>query len=68
MPKMKTPKSVAKKVKITKNKKAIRRGTGQNHYNSKESGKVGREKKKDQRLFRADEKNVIDALPYVIGK
>ncbi len=68
MPKMKTNKSVAKKVKITKNKKAIRRSTGQNHYNSKECGQAGRAKKKDKRMFSADEKNVVAALPYHINK
>lgn len=64
MPKMKTKKSVIKKVKITKNGKVIRRATGQNHYNSKETGAEGRAKKKDKRMFRADEKNIIAALPY----
>ncbi|NTW27655.1 MAG: 50S ribosomal protein L35 [Candidatus Moranbacteria bacterium] len=68
MPKMKTKKSVVKKVKITKNGKVIRRATGQNHYNSKETGAEGRAKKKDQRMFRADEKNIVKALPYSIGK
>ena len=68
MPKIKTKKSVVKKIKITKNKKAIRRSTGQNHYNSKESGKAGRAKKKDKRMFRTDEKNIVAALPYSIGK
>ncbi|MEI8343710.1 MAG: 50S ribosomal protein L35 [Candidatus Moraniibacteriota bacterium] len=68
MPKMKTNKSVVKKVKITKNKKVLRRSTGQNHYNSKETGAVGRAKKKDQRMFSTDEKNIVAALPYAIGK
>jgi large subunit ribosomal protein L35 len=68
MPKMKTKKSVIKKVKITKNGKVIRRATGQNHYNSKETGAEGRAKKKDKRMFRADEKNIVAALPYSIGK
>ncbi|MFZ5982548.1 MAG: hypothetical protein ACOYS2_03205 [Patescibacteria group bacterium] len=64
MPKLKTPKSVIKKVKISKKKKVIRRKTGQNHYNSKETGQVGRSKKRDVRLFRTDEQNVLKALPY----
>ena len=68
MPKIKTNKSVAKKVKITKNKKVIRRATGQNHYNSKENGQAGRAKKKDRRMFSADEMNVVAALPSAIGK
>lgn len=64
MPKLKTKKALVKKIKVTKNKKVLRRSTGQNHYNSKETGKVGRDKKSDLRLFRADEKNVLKALPY----
>lgn len=62
MPKLKTKKALAKKVKITKNKKVLRRKTGQNHFNSKETGKKGREKKRDLRLFKTDEKNVLQAL------
>ncbi len=65
MPKLKTRKSVIKKVQVTKRKKVLRRTTGQNHYNSKENGKEGRLKKKDRRLFKADEKNVLQALPYL---
>ena len=64
MPKMKTKKALVKKIKVTKGKKVLRRSTGQNHYNSKENGKVGRDKKSDTRLFKADEKNVLKALPY----
>ena len=64
MPKLKTKKALVKKIKISKGKKVIRRSTGQNHFNSKENGKVGREKKKMLRLFKTDEKNVLKALPY----
>ena len=62
MPKLKTRKSVIKKVKITKNKKVIRRYTKQNHFNSKQTGKFKRFKRSDQRLFKTDEKNVLKAL------
>jgi len=65
MPKLKTHKALAKRIKISKRKKVIRRSTGQNHYNSKESGKAGRMKKSDIRLFKTDEKNVLKALPYI---
>lgn len=64
MPKIKTRKAAAKKIKITGKRKAVRRQTGQNHFNSKENGKVGRKKRKDQRLFKTDEVNVLRALPY----
>lgn len=62
MPKLKTKKALAKKIKISKNKKVSRRKTGQNHFNSKETGKKGRQKRKDVRLFRGDEKNVLKAI------
>jgi ribosomal protein L35 len=62
MPKLKTPKSLIKRVKITKNKKVTRRKMNQNHYNSKETGEQGRKKRGDIRLFKADEKNVLKAL------
>ncbi|HPN96552.1 MAG TPA: 50S ribosomal protein L35 [Candidatus Moranbacteria bacterium] len=64
MPKLKTNKALSKRIKITKRKKVTRRNTGQNHYNSKETGQKGRNKKGDIRLFRADEKNVLKAMPY----
>ncbi|PIP26244.1 MAG: 50S ribosomal protein L35 [Candidatus Moranbacteria bacterium CG_4_9_14_3_um_filter_40_7] len=64
MPKLKTRKSVIKKVRLTKKRKVLRRRTGQNHYNSKENGQEGRIKRNDLRLFRTDEANVLKALPY----
>jgi len=65
MPKLKTHKATSKKFRITKKKKVMRRKCGQNHYNSKETGKTGRIKKKDLRLFKTDEKNVLQrGLPY----
>jgi len=65
MPKIKTKKALVKKIKVTKKKKVFRRFTNQNHFNSKDTGKTGRNKKKDRRLFKADEKNVLKALPYI---
>lgn len=65
MPKLKTKKSLVKKFKVTKNRKVTRRKTGQNHYNSKETGAVGREKRGDFRLFKTDEANVLKAMPYI---
>lgn len=62
MPKLKTHKALVKRIKISKKNKVMRRATGQNHYNSKETGKVGRKKKNDSRLFKTDEKNVLKAM------
>jgi len=64
MPKLKTNKAVSKKIKITGKKKALRLYTKQNHYNSRETGKFKRFKRSEKRLYKTDEKNVIQALPY----
>ena len=41
MPKIKTHKATVKRFKITRNDKIIKRKCGQDHFNAKESGKVG---------------------------
>lgn len=61
--KQKTKKSLVKKVKVTKNGKVLVRHSGQNHYNTRETGNFKRKKKRDIRLFRTDEKNIIKGLP-----
>jgi large subunit ribosomal protein L35 len=64
MPKLKTNKAVSKKIKVTGKGKALRTYSKQNHYNSRETGKFKRFKRKSQRVHVADEKNVLKALPY----
>lgn len=44
---MKTNKAIAKRYKRTKTGKILKRTAGQAHFNSRESGKVGRNKKSD---------------------
>lgn len=44
---MKTHKATAKRFRVTKKGKIIKRTAGQNHFNSRENGKVGRNKKSD---------------------
>ncbi len=48
MPKLKTRKAIAKRVKITGKGKVLRRRSGQNHFNAKESGKLIRKKRRDK--------------------
>ncbi|MBI5654496.1 50S ribosomal protein L35 [Candidatus Uhrbacteria bacterium] len=47
---MKTSKTIAKRIKITKNGKILKRKAGQDHFNSRESGKVTRNKRRDVTL------------------
>lgn len=47
MPKLKTHKATAKRYRVTKRGKIEKRSAGQNHFNARESGKTGRNKKSD---------------------
>ncbi len=62
MPKRKSNRALTKKIKVSKNGKVKRRSTGQNHFNGKESGNKTRAKRRDKRLFKTDEKNILKAL------
>jgi len=64
MPKIKTNKAVAKRFKVTKKKKVVKRGCGQDHFNARESGKQKRNKRLDRSLSVADAQNVKKMLPY----
>ena len=47
MPKLKTHKATNKRYKVTKTGKIEKRTAGQNHFNSRENGNTGRNKKSD---------------------
>lgn len=62
MPKMKSKKSLVKKVKITANDKVLRRYTKQNHYNSKQTGSFKRKKRSDVQIMGKEAKNILKAI------
>jgi ribosomal protein L35 len=71
--KLKTNKTVAKRVKFSGAKKGsrfggenklIRKKAGQGHFNSREPGKVTRKKRSDEKIIAKDEKNIRRLLPY----
>ncbi len=47
MQKLKTHKATAKRYRVTKTGKIEKRTSGQNHFNSRENGNTGRNKKSD---------------------
>jgi len=47
MSKLKTHKATAKRFRITKTGKVEKKACGQNHFNARENGKTGRNKKSD---------------------
>ncbi|MFA6537374.1 MAG: 50S ribosomal protein L35 [Patescibacteria group bacterium] len=65
MPKLKTIQSVHKRIRVTKTGKIQKKKAGQDHFNSRESGKVTRAKR---RLVKLKEglitKNIRKFLPY----
>jgi large subunit ribosomal protein L35 len=64
MPKLKTRKSVAKRVTITKTGKLKIRAGAQDHFNARETGKKKRNKRRGKDLSTANHKNVKRTLPY----
>ncbi|HLD60876.1 MAG TPA: 50S ribosomal protein L35 [Patescibacteria group bacterium] len=61
--KLKTHKATSKRFRITKTGKIEKRTSGQNHFNSRESGKVGRNKKSDVIVSRTLKDVMKVALP-----
>lgn len=61
---MKTIKAVAKRFRITKNKKIIKKKAGQDHFNSREPGKVTRKKRRLIGQSKSDARNIRSFLPY----
>ncbi len=61
---MKTKQAVAKRFKITKKGKVLKRTGGQDHFNARESGRVKRNKRRDAQIAKADQKNIKKLMPY----
>lgn len=62
MPKMKSKKSLIKKVKVTAQKKVLRRYTKQNHFNCKQTGSFKRKKRSDVEIVGQEAKNILKAI------
>lgn len=62
--KQKTHKALAKRVKITKNGKVIKRKAGQDHFNSRENGKTKRNKRSDVKVPDTAKKALKTLMPY----
>lgn len=62
--KMKTNQAIAKRFKVTKGGKLLKRKSGQDHFNSRESGKVTRKKRRDISMGKEFSKNLKNLMPY----
>ena len=56
--KTKTHKATAKRLKVTKTGKVLKRYAGQDHFNSRDSGKITRKKRRDASLSESFTKTV----------
>jgi ribosomal protein L35 len=56
--KVKTHKMVAKRFKVTKKGKILKRYAGQDHFNTRDSGKITRKKRRDIKVSKAYDKTV----------
>jgi len=63
MPKLKTRKSLLRRIKITGRKKILSRKIHQGHFNAKESGNQTRGKRRDSRISPADSRKIKKILP-----
>ena len=64
MPKIKTHKATVKRIVITKGGKLRKRKAGQNHFNARESGKVGHQKRRDVAIKKSDQRTLRELMPY----
>ncbi|OGL67135.1 hypothetical protein A2856_03650 [Candidatus Uhrbacteria bacterium RIFCSPHIGHO2_01_FULL_63_20] len=62
--KLKTHKSLSKRIWRTKTGKVMKRYGGQGHFNSRDPGKITRKKRRDNELSGATDKAVEALMPY----
>jgi large subunit ribosomal protein L35 len=64
MPKVKTHKGASKRFNKTKTGKLTHRASGQDHFNSRDTGEVTMGKRRDSQLHRTHKKNITQLTPY----
>lgn len=62
--KLKTHKTVAKRVKLTRKGKLLKRKGGQGHFNSRESGTVTRNKRRDLEVSKVYVRTLKSLTPH----
>ena len=62
MAKQKTIKAIAKRFKVTRTGKVLKRKDNQNHYNAKDTGKATRQKRNDLSVSEDSGKNIKKLL------
>ncbi|MBI3956480.1 MAG: 50S ribosomal protein L35 [Candidatus Kerfeldbacteria bacterium] len=65
MPKLKTHKATRKRIKISKRAKVLVRQAGQDHFNSRDPGKVTVRKRRDRTLSSRNNRAIHSMVPYL---
>lgn len=58
MPKIKTHKAIAKRFKVNKKGKVLKRYCGQDHFNTRDKGKITRKKRRDTEMSKSYSKTI----------
>ena len=64
MPKMKTKKVVSKRIKKTGSGKLMKKRAGHGHYNARETGKTGRQKRMSNEISGVEHTTINHMTPY----
>ena len=62
--KQKTHKALSKRITVTKGGKLKKRHAGQDHFNTRASGKITRKKRRDNDFSKTHKKAVKELMPY----
>lgn len=65
MPKLKNSKAVSKRITKTKNKKVMIRAGGQDHFNARDTGKAGINKRRDHQMSKTNNRSIQRLVPYL---
>ncbi|PIY96303.1 MAG: 50S ribosomal protein L35 [Candidatus Kerfeldbacteria bacterium CG_4_10_14_0_8_um_filter_42_10] len=71
MPKLKTHRATSKRIRISrpaklrkKRAKLLQRTAGQDHFNSREPGKVTKRKRRDHQISQSNVRSIKKLIPY----
>ncbi len=62
--KLKTHKATAKRFRVTKHGKILKRAAGQSHFNSRDPGRITLRKRRDRTIAKVDTRALRHLLPY----
>lgn len=62
--KLKTHKATAKRFRVTRRGKILKRAAGQDHFNARDAGRITLRKRRDRTVAKVDTRALQHLLPY----